>query len=725
MIEISEILLPPRERFEKEISLVRKNFLDWVQHSVTGQEIKDYLLNYASSSSPFPMVFPYIFLKKKDLKLDVSEMLLVLQMLTGTIDHYGDSTRQISKETSSFSIYFLTKRWDELVQSIEKKSGVKLKNFLEYRASSITNSYFALLRAPEFGYSSVHQIQEIRGSLFQRCSFLNGIAGELCAKIDERSVEEQVRLKQVGESLSLAYSILDDVVDLPNDIVSGKWSFPITTYYSQKENTWAKVIRESLKESVETLKIEANNPIDLLNFENPNSEYFRWLLIDYFPATIYGSERKINWLQLIEKLSRNYQLFFGRNDFIGRIDKKKLTVVSPSKKYYFRLNESATLLLKSCTGRLSLVETIKLIAKRYNEDEAVVKRDHIVFLSEQVKQGIVDFSFKPFEGGEWPVSYAHNSPPKYLDWQLITSCNCHCTHCYQEKVSYEVFTPRDVAFKLVEEIATYPMIHVNITGGEPFLIPYISELLEAVSSIGCVVTISSNGSLITNNHISLLERLGISVQISLDGIGAKHDQIRGVPGLFEKAIKTISHLVDKNIEVTIAFCMNNRSIDDSEKVCQLTKNLGVSCFRPLFFLPVRGAASKQDLILAPEKYFSKVEDLIEKYNSSTFDVSPNLCNNLSQKKTSLKKENIFVENCPALKELVGILPNGDCVPCPLFGNSRCVIGNINSQSLRDIWNSNRSKDVKKTLFSPNKKHFLKNHLTPCIDCPATFQDKLF
>jgi MoaA/NifB/PqqE/SkfB family radical SAM enzyme len=64
--------------------------------------------------------------------------------------------------------------------------------------------------------------------------------------------------------------------------------------------------------------------------------------------------------------------------------------------------------------------------------------------------------------------------------------------------------------------------------------------------------------------------------ISLDGIGEIHDQIRGIPGGYDKVMKTITMLKDLGItNLRLAFTAGDYNINELHKVYNLSKELGV------------------------------------------------------------------------------------------------------------------------------------------------------
>lgn len=99
--------------------------------------------------------------------------------------------------------------------------------------------------------------------------------------------------------------------------------------------------------------------------------------------------------------------------------------------------------------------------------------------------------------------------------------------------------------KIAESVP--PFRHLLLTGGEPTLRKDLVEVIGAFASRGKIQTafINSNGlkpSLIEEIATAVKTRhphLGLEFQISIDGLEATHDRVRGVPGNFQKAMETL------------------------------------------------------------------------------------------------------------------------------------------------------------------------------------------
>jgi MoaA/NifB/PqqE/SkfB family radical SAM enzyme len=159
-------------------------------------------------------------------------------------------------------------------------------------------------------------------------------------------------------------------------------------------------------------------------------------------------------------------------------------------------------------------------------------------------------------------------------------CNLACTYCLTESdpraERRELGSQRMLA--LAHEAAELGFTALGVTGGEPFLLPYLPELLARLAAILPVVCLS-NGTVFTEHRLERLRPLAelpAQIQISLDRPEPDaNDAMRG-PQNFRKVVEAIPRLVERGVRVRIATTV--ASIDDHERarLCQLHRRLGVA-----------------------------------------------------------------------------------------------------------------------------------------------------
>lgn len=180
-------------------------------------------------------------------------------------------------------------------------------------------------------------------------------------------------------------------------------------------------------------------------------------------------------------------------------------------------------------------------------------------------------------------------------------CNLACSYCLTE--SSPRSPRRELGPELMLEVARQArelgFTGLGVTGGEPFLLPWLPDtLLEMSEQLPMVVL--TNGTLFVGDRIERATRLAgadIALQISLDShLPDVNDMARG-PDNFAKVVDAVPRLVERGVHVRIA-TTTATELDDPrlDPLKELVASLGVApddhLIRPIVR---RGRADEQGL----------------------------------------------------------------------------------------------------------------------------------
>jgi MoaA/NifB/PqqE/SkfB family radical SAM enzyme len=190
------------------------------------------------------------------------------------------------------------------------------------------------------------------------------------------------------------------------------------------------------------------------------------------------------------------------------------------------------------------------------------------------------------------LSFRAFSFPKVLPlnytFSLTTRCNSRCKTCNIWKKRTDEFTPQEWE-KVCISLGTAPY-WVTLSGGEPFLHRHIVEICEAIGR-HCrpgILNIPTNS--LVEGTASKVERIAahiapgkLIINLSLDGIGADHDRIRGVPGNFERFQRNLAELLEvrqrtPNLTLGIHSVISTLNIDDVDQIIAYVRTLPVDQF---------------------------------------------------------------------------------------------------------------------------------------------------
>ncbi len=158
-------------------------------------------------------------------------------------------------------------------------------------------------------------------------------------------------------------------------------------------------------------------------------------------------------------------------------------------------------------------------------------------------------------------------------------CNLACSYCLTESApdADARIMPSERIEAIARQAPALGFRGLGVTGGEPFLVSDMPELLVRLSDILPVVVLS-NGTLFSNARLERLRPLGgrdLRIQISLDSSDpVANDEMRG-PENFRKVVEAIPKLVEMGIGVRIASTREFVDEDDMAALCELHRALGV------------------------------------------------------------------------------------------------------------------------------------------------------
>ncbi len=161
-------------------------------------------------------------------------------------------------------------------------------------------------------------------------------------------------------------------------------------------------------------------------------------------------------------------------------------------------------------------------------------------------------------------------------------CNLRCTYCLTESgpgVPRRELGPERM-LALAREARDLGFTELGVTGGEPFLLDYLPELLGEMARI-LPVLVLSNATVFNARRLKALEPLAdlpVRIQISLDHPDpVDNDAMRG-PENFAKVVRAIPELIARGVGVRIATTLEDPDAVDpaeSERLCALHRSLGV------------------------------------------------------------------------------------------------------------------------------------------------------
>lgn len=186
-----------------------------------------------------------------------------------------------------------------------------------------------------------------------------------------------------------------------------------------------------------------------------------------------------------------------------------------------------------------------------------------------------------------------------LWFHLTDRCNMACTHClFSSKPSSGRELRTEKILKLINEADDAGCKVFALTGGEPFVHPGLDRILSRIMAIkNSHIVILSNG-METGQFLKSKkwDSTRLHLQISVDGIGTTHDQIRG-KGMFDRLKSNLSELKALSIPFTISMCVTRSNVKQMSDVVNFAAENGASNVHFMWYF-IRGRAKSEEFIPA-------------------------------------------------------------------------------------------------------------------------------
>ena len=316
--------------------------------------------------------------------------------------------------------------------------------------------------------------------------------------------------------------------------------------------------------------------------------------------------------------------------------------------------------------------------------------------------------------------------PRVLAYTVTWRCNCACDMCGIKNVDGALKNRKmELNAGDISRIFSDPLLRnldlIRFTGGEPFLKEDFTDIVEAIieKTKTKIYYITTNG-FFSRRIFAFLERLApktanLAIQVSLDAIGKAHDDIRKLPGLYDKVMETLAGLSRLRKKHNFTFGVNQTVtpgtlgfIEGISGVCRKFK-----CDHKIYVayeahesdILEGGRLEREPCLMSkPERsvitnLYSRIEEHYRKKGEKKGALfSPVNLWDAVERYILLGSKNRLLEGrafpnpaCLAMFFYLRLLPDGRVMPCTLKPKT---IGNLKNQTFGKVWNSSLARDMR-------------------------------
>jgi len=188
-------------------------------------------------------------------------------------------------------------------------------------------------------------------------------------------------------------------------------------------------------------------------------------------------------------------------------------------------------------------------------------------------------------------------------WNSTRACNLRCLHCYTDsdaRADRDELTTEE-ARAMFRDLAQFGIPALLFSGGEPLLRRDLFDLADFARSLGLRCTLSTNGTLITEDVARRIRQTGFTyVGISLDGIDEVNDHFRGRTGAFRDAMRGFRNCVAVGQRVGLRMTLTRHNVGNLGDIFDFIERERIdrACFYHLAYSGRGSRLSADDLSAA-------------------------------------------------------------------------------------------------------------------------------
>ena len=316
-------------------------------------------------------------------------------------------------------------------------------------------------------------------------------------------------------------------------------------------------------------------------------------------------------------------------------------------------------------------------------------------------------------------SLAKAPNPINVTFSITRRCQSRCKTCYIWKHGSEDDLDIETIERLFRSIGwTY---FFNVSGGEPFLRDDLPEIVRLACRFmtPAIVHIPTNALMpqrvveMTEEILEVIEKEApgtvLTIKPSFDGVGDLHDEIRGVPGNFEKLLETIQMLKElrkrySNLHLGVGTVISKFNAAHLDEIIKYSKNLDVDTYineiaeeREEFFN--LGSGITPDGVSYGEIMDTFKDSVLEKMKD--MKILPRITTALRvvyyDLVVKILNENRQIIPCSAGLMNVHINSDGGIWPCAVLAY-KAQMGKVGRDTdFQDIWNSKKARNIRKSI----------------------------
>lgn len=299
---------------------------------------------------------------------------------------------------------------------------------------------------------------------------------------------------------------------------------------------------------------------------------------------------------------------------------------------------------------------------------------------------------------------------KKLNGTVIVTyrCNARCTMCNRYKRPSA--PDEEISIETIKKLP--PMYFTNITGGEPFIRTDLKDIVRELYKKSDRIVISTNG-FFTDRIIDLCEEFpNVGIRISIEGLEETNNAIRGLEDGFNKGYTTLKKLVEMNHpDVGFGMTVQDANAKDLVPLYRLSNEMNMefataSLHNSFYFVEAKNIIKDRPMVA--QNFENLVNELLKSNSPKKWFrayFNHGLINYIYGQKRLLP--------CDMAFDTFFIDPYGDVMPCNGTKDKE-VMGNLNTQSWDELWNSKEAERVRAKVRHCDRNCWMIGSVSPAM-----------
>jgi radical SAM protein with 4Fe4S-binding SPASM domain len=303
------------------------------------------------------------------------------------------------------------------------------------------------------------------------------------------------------------------------------------------------------------------------------------------------------------------------------------------------------------------------------------------------------------------------------NWELTLRCTLNCFHCGSRagKARPNELS-LDECFSVADELVALGCEELTMIGGEVFLFRGWDRLSEYLTDKGISVNIVTNGYRVGEAEVEQIKRAKLTnVGISIDGMEANHNKIRGRTDAFHRLRNTLDLLNKEGISIAAVTSLMNFNCADLEDLYVFLLEHGVQVWQLQLVNSMGNLAGKNEFAISPGQVRQVIEFIRDKsWNRKIMVIAADSIGYFDENETYIRGRSSPIPywgGCSAGISSVFIDSIGNVKGCGAIYSEVFIEGNVRKTSLTDIWNNENA-------FAYNRKFTTDLLSGKCKGCEA-------